>query len=332
VNNQWIHVDPSLDVNDTRTLDPFIYERDWKTPPILALAFNNDSIVDVTNAYRQEFWVNFLSLEGLSYGIILGFTAVLMLTHIWAREFFYHLFFFQHNLLFKLFGKIYQKFLGSVYIVRFLLLLLLPLAIGIVIAPFSGFISINQDLIINALVVGLTLVTFSVVELPSLTKPHVFMSIIEDCANYPNCQLRKNGKDSKCKFQEDINCKVRENKAFLKIGQPKILNFRLQNLGFHSLKNCVICISFPREVVQIQAISKKIQLDFFKNYEIQKRNNAVKISPQDNFMSISPADCFVIPVKVALIRLPKKNETISVEISSETTWSTNFFELPIQAE
>ena len=175
VGNQWIHFDPSLSVDDSRITDPYTYERDWKSPPILALAFNNDSVTDVTSTYHQGVWINLFSIEGFCYASIILLIVVMVLTHLWTREYFYGIYFGQHNRLIRMIAGFYQASLRAIYIIRFVLIFFLPLATGVIISPLFAF-STNQDFFINTLVMGLALVTFSVVEFPSLTQPHVFIS------------------------------------------------------------------------------------------------------------------------------------------------------------
>lgn len=61
INGSWVHVDSSLNWTDPRCVnDPLMYERDWHRPPIIALAFEGSSIVEVTATYRSNHW-NILS-------------------------------------------------------------------------------------------------------------------------------------------------------------------------------------------------------------------------------------------------------------------------------
>jgi hypothetical protein len=325
VNNQWIHVDPSLGVNDSRTMDPYIYERDWKSAPILALAFDNDSITDVTSTYHNGFWINLFSIEGFSWGTVISLIAVVILTHLWVREFFYDLYFGQRHQLIKAIGWLYKEILKVIYIIRFVLIFFLPLAIGVIISPMFS-LTVNQDFFMNTLVMGLVLVTFFVVEFPALTQPHVYISVIEDC----NASSRKQDitiNKKKCKFQDGISCKAMESEAFFVRGEPKVILLRLQNLGLHTLKNCVVWVTFPR-AFYISDTERSV--DFFKSYEIQKRNNAVKVSPIENYLSVSPSDCIVIPIKVTLTEIPMKKDGLQIQVSSESTWGTSYFDFPIR--
>ncbi len=325
VNDQWIHVDPSLGVNDSRKMDPYVYERDWKNAPLLALAFDNDSIIDVTSAYHNGFWINLFSIEGFSYGTVVLLIIVTILTHLWTREFFYGLYFGQHHRFVKAIGRLYEGVLRGIYIIRFVLIFFLPLTIGVIISPISS-LAISQDFFVNTLVMGFALVTFFVVEFPILTQPHLYISVIEDCnASLKNHDIAPNKK--KCKFQDGISCKAMESEAFFMRGEPKVILLRLQNLGLHTLKNSVVWVTFPRQFY-INEIERSA--DFYKSYEIQKRNNAIKVSPIENNLSVSPSDCLVIPIKVTLTEVLNTKKCLQIEISSESTWGTSGFDFPIK--
>jgi hypothetical protein len=62
IDENWIRVDASptgetLSENISYHIGcPLFYEEVWHTPPILALAFENSSVVDVTGNYRSDHW------------------------------------------------------------------------------------------------------------------------------------------------------------------------------------------------------------------------------------------------------------------------------------
>ena len=61
INGEWTRVDSSLGQNDTRAINyPLFFEKEegWN-PPIIALAFEDSSIIDVTPNYRSDGWTLF---------------------------------------------------------------------------------------------------------------------------------------------------------------------------------------------------------------------------------------------------------------------------------
>lgn len=70
-NGTWIRVDASLGENDTRAVGyPMFFEKEkgW-TPPILALAFEDSSIIDVTSTYNSD---GFRLLSPLSIAVLIA--------------------------------------------------------------------------------------------------------------------------------------------------------------------------------------------------------------------------------------------------------------------
>lgn len=326
INNTWIHFDASLDVNDSRVMQPEIYERDWNNAPILALAFGQSGIEDVTSQYRSGLLNNINQMTGV---LILIFSLIFfILTNSWIRGKFYALYFLpKRKKLRKIrdyyeeglrnIGNFFENGLRAFYILRLLVSFFLPLSIGLIFV-----INLDSNLILSLFVMGLTLVAFSVVELPSLTKPRVFASLIEDC----------NSKKFMCRYQEGKSCKYRERRLEFSIKEKELpLSFRIQNLNFHTLKNCTIWITFPDNLRPKDFKTLK-NMDFSKKYSIQIRNNAVKFSPLDSYLTMTPEDCLVLPLKVKVktsIDILKTDE-ISIEIRSETTWGSYKFTFPVK--
>ena len=102
-------------------------------------------------------------------------------------------------------GNFYENNLHLFYGLKFLFMFFLPTAIAGVF-----FENIEQELLLNTLLAGFTLVVFSGLQMPSLTKPKMFITIIENCKNQDNCQYRKNDKQGICKCEKDKICKVKE--------------------------------------------------------------------------------------------------------------------------
>lgn len=58
IDGNWTRVDasPTGAPMSENIGHPLFYEENWNTPPILALAFENSSVVDVTSHYRSDHW------------------------------------------------------------------------------------------------------------------------------------------------------------------------------------------------------------------------------------------------------------------------------------
>lgn len=81
INGEWTRVDASLGPNDTRAIDyPMFFEKEkgWN-PPIIALAFDGSSIVDVTSTYRSDGWSLFSLINIFFIGLALWFSFCLYL-------------------------------------------------------------------------------------------------------------------------------------------------------------------------------------------------------------------------------------------------------------
>jgi hypothetical protein len=81
IDGEWIRVDASLGSNDTRAIDyPMFFEKEkgWN-PPIIALAFDGASIVDVTSTYRSDGWSLFSLINIFFVGLASWFAFCLYL-------------------------------------------------------------------------------------------------------------------------------------------------------------------------------------------------------------------------------------------------------------
>jgi hypothetical protein len=75
IDGNWTRVDASPIGSNEHIGYPLFYEKVWNTPPILALAFKNSSIVDVTSNYRSDHW-SLLSLPTIVFVFINAWFAV----------------------------------------------------------------------------------------------------------------------------------------------------------------------------------------------------------------------------------------------------------------
>lgn len=83
LNNTWTRVDPSptgAPISDNIGY-PLFYEERWRTPPILVLAFDGSSIVDVTSNYRSDGW-SLLSLATVIF-VFMSIWFAICISIIW---------------------------------------------------------------------------------------------------------------------------------------------------------------------------------------------------------------------------------------------------------
>lgn len=324
VDNQWIHVDPSLTPNDERAFNhPFMYES-WNEPIFLILAIEKSSFEDVTSTYRSGFWINIVSIEMFSLVSFISFTVFALLTISYVREAFYKLS-FQYKGIIKSLGELYERNLHHLYVLRFIFMFLFPLAVAVL---FFGIR--DQDNFLNLLVVGLALVAFSAIEMPSLTKPKVFISVVEDCKDEKECKYKETKKRKKeCMHKVGRVCKKNEMHLEARTGEQRLILFRIANLSLHTLKNCTAIFTFPPTFELLEYDDSSIlDKDFQKKYLIQKRNNAC-LFPASG-ISCPPGYCIIFPVLVK-IKGKAKDDCIGIEVSSESTWGGIPKEFPVKS-
>lgn len=326
VGEEWIHFDPSLSVNDSRINDPLMYERDWNANLCLVLEFEDSTFRDVSSSYRTDSYINLLSIEMFSRLSISVFLILLAITCGPTRKLFYKAFFRKEGILHSI-GYIYEKLLRALYIMAFVFLFILPLAI----AAFFTNIR-DQNVFLNLILIGFAIVTFSAIEMPALTKPNFFISILEDCLDEKECTLKSEKKPSDpCKYKDGKVCKKDERCLRAEVGKRVIL-FRVVNLNLHTLKNCAAIFIFPRNIELIDYNDPiNSDEDFKKKYIIQERNNACLFSPRDNYLSFPPTNCIIFPV---VVNIKQKDEThkIGIEFFSESTWGSSSDTLKIKCK
>ena len=81
IDGEWTGVDSSLGPNDTRAINyPMFFENEkgWN-PPIIALAFEDSSIVDVTPTHRSDCWSLFSLINVFFFSLAFWFSFCLSL-------------------------------------------------------------------------------------------------------------------------------------------------------------------------------------------------------------------------------------------------------------
>ncbi|MBX5328596.1 transglutaminase domain-containing protein [Candidatus Bathyarchaeota archaeon A05DMB-5] len=85
IDGEWIRVDASptgAPMNENIGY-PLFYEEKWHAPPILALAFEGSSIVDVTSTYRSDHW-SLLSASTIIF-VLMGVWFAVCIHIIWKK-------------------------------------------------------------------------------------------------------------------------------------------------------------------------------------------------------------------------------------------------------
>lgn len=85
IDGNWTRVDASpTGAPMNENIDhPLFYEEKWHAPPILALAFENSSVVDVTSTYRNDHW-SLLSGATVMF-LLIGLWFALCIFIIWKK-------------------------------------------------------------------------------------------------------------------------------------------------------------------------------------------------------------------------------------------------------
>lgn len=316
VGDQWVHFDPSAKPDDPKQTDPLSYEKDKNTPVYLILAIEKTTFEDVTSNYKNGFWINILSLKMLFALFLLSFLFFFIVTWSKVRREFYK-FHFRISGIRKAIGDAYENNLHLLYLFRFLFMFFLPISIiGLLM------VQLNQDIVLTSLLSGFTLVVFSALQMPALTKPKMYISLIESCKDQERCKNKQINKKSKdCKLRAGTICKGKESFLEIKKGKKRLVTFRFANLSLHTLKNCTVIFSFPTNIKPCWYESEYMGVDFQKKFTFQKINNALRFSSMDNDLTAPPQECFAFPIIIEAGEENKKTDKIHIQIFSETTWA-----------
>ncbi len=326
VDDEWVHFDPSANPDSQSLTDPLAYEQNKKSPVYLILAFEETTFEDVTSNYHNGFWINIISFKmACTFSIIL-FLLFFIITWSEIRRRIYKLYFgvgkFGNSI-----GKFYENNLHLFYGLRFLFMFFLPTAIAGVFLE-----NIQQELLLNTILAGFTLVVFSGLQIPALTKPKMFITVIENCKNQNNCKYRKNDKKGVCNFQKGERCKRKELFVEISKGETRLITFRFANLSLHTLKNCVVIFTFPPHIKPIYDENAYCDVDFKKDFQFQKINNAIRFSSKNDYLTAPPQECLAYPMIIKAEDEEdddKEKNNITIEIFSETTWASTIEDFPI---
>ena len=201
----------------------------------------------------------------------------------------------------------YRNQLNVFLLIRQILLFLFPL--WIVTVTIGATSALNQFPALIAL--GLSIIIFWIVELPLLTKADILVTFGVDDGN-------------------DIPEEEYSDKLILVAEKDNIVNTRIHNMGFSTLKNARIEIYFGDgfEVVPSED-ARYCNLDFPKKFSVMKTNCGVIFSPMDSFQTLPPQEVFIFQT---IVHPPRKllRETVIVHFASENSWGLREIEAPIE--
>jgi len=150
---------------------------------------------------------------------------------------------------------------------------------------------------LGSLVFGLSILIFMSMQLPSLMKAQLLIVFRID-GKYARTIKLESGKTHK------IECEI-------------------LNLGFHTYKNFTVKFYYGKKFKIVPSNYRGYKdLDFKKQFSIQKRLGGVMFTPQDNFLTIPPQEVYIFPMYVMA---PKEKDeyTLKIEFNAENTWGMN---------
>lgn len=207
----------------------------------------------------------------------------------------------------------YKNHLNIFLLIRQVLFFLFPLWIATVIATVTVGATSALNQLPALIALGLSIIIFWIVELPLLTKADILVTFGVDDGNY-------------------IPEEEYSDRLMLVAEKDSIVNTRIHNMGFSTLKNARIEIYFGNgfEVVPSED-TRYCNLDFPKKFSIMKNNCGVIFSPMDSFQTIPPQEVFIFQT---IVRPPRRLErkTIIVHFASENSWGLREIKAPIEIE
>ena len=129
--------------------------------------------------------------------------------------------------------------------------------------------SLALEFFVGLIALGLTINIFWVVQVPQLTKANLYIDFSVDCIN---------------KFKP---------KLWLKPDTEYTIYTRVYNLGFHTLKNALVLKYFKKGFEVIPDGEKYEDVDFHKEFSVQKCNYGASFPPNKNYQTIPPQEWFI---------------------------------------
>lgn len=198
--------------------------------------------------------------------------------------------------------RLYEKNLHFVVIMRQILLFFAPTAFSVVI--FDAPTVAQQLTALFAL--GLSIVVFWAAVFPQLTKAQFFVDFRVDNVG---------------EFKPQI---------VLSAKTEHLIVTRIYNMGFGTLKNAMVLLYFGHdfEIVPFKD-SKYRELDFEKEFTIQKENCGALFTPKTNYQTIPPQEWFLFPV---IVKAPNASQScqITLQFASENSWGLTERHIAVQ--
>jgi hypothetical protein len=192
-------------------------------------------------------------------------------------------------------AELYETHLHKLVLGRQILLFLLPTAVLMV--------STRLEHLFSSIVLGLSILIFVSIQLPLLMKAHIHITFNID------------GKWTR--------------RISLRPEQTHKVEVAIQNLGFSTYKNFVAKFYYGKEFKILPNNYRGYKdLDFGKEFSVQKRHGGVMFTPKENFLTIPPQEVYIFPMYV---KAPKEEREykLKIEFNAENTWGMNEIFMPI---
>jgi hypothetical protein len=199
----------------------------------------------------------------------------------------------------KCFDKIIKFFNDK--IAYFVILGYCAIFIGLLIFIYYIF---GEKQFVSGIVLGATVVTFIIFELPRLLKPNFYVAFL------PNNEKNDGYIETP---KQNIEITPKQGKA--------LFFFRITNLGLNNCKDCTLWFKFPKGFMPLKEPCLYKELDFSKQFELQKQNYCAKFTPDKNYLTVAPGNSSVFPIWVKTPGSITKNEyDVEVSATSDTRW------------
>ena len=192
-------------------------------------------------------------------------------------------------------AEFYEDHLHSLVLGRQILLFWFPTAVLIVLSIWA---SIELEYFVGSFVLGLSILIFVSTQLPLLMKAHLLIIFKIDDGEWGSRIDLRSGKTTK-------------------------IEFAIRNLGFSTYKNFVVKFYFgPDFKIIPYNHSKYKNLDFEKEFSIQKRHGGAMFTPKETFLAVPPQEVIIFPL---IIKVPdeSKKYRLRIDFNAENTWGMN---------
>lgn len=208
-------------------------------------------------------------------------------------------------------NRYYANHLNFFLLIRQILFFLFPLSLASAIALFTYDMNWVFGQFPTLIALGLSIIIFWIVELPLLTKADIFVDFGVDDGNA---------------IPEDAYI----DRILLDPEKDNIVNTRIQNLGFSTLKNALVVIYLGDGVDVVPCDDPEYnRLDFPKRFTIQKTHCGIKFTPKENFQTVPPQEVLVFQTKIRKPKNLQKGE-VTIQFSSENSWGLREIKAPIE--